>query len=271
VRRLFTTTESGLTEDALRWAQSKGRCRRVQRGVYADGPDDPTRLDRERAKVMASGSPARGALAGVLFGWDSVVLDGAPTRRTPCETTLVVAGLPCADARTVLIDLAANLDDEMWEQVLESALRKRHVRYADLDDLPRGVPGVRRIKRVLARRGDVPPTESLLETLMVQLIRTVPNVDDPVRQFEVRNRYDEFVAFVDLSDPTLGYFFELDGQGHKGQPVYDAFRETAVVRATGWLCGRFTWYEVTKLRVTTARSVSDLVEQARRRPFPKSA
>ena len=259
MRRLFTTAESGLSRHALEWGERIGRWRRVQRGVYAEGPEDPTPLDRERAQVMASGSPARGGLAGVLLGLDSVRLDGAPTRRSTI-THIAVAGLPCADARQTLIDLAATLDDDTWEQALESALRRRLVTIASFDPLPR-VPGVRRIRRVLARRGEVPPTESLLETFMVQLIRTVPGLPEPVRQHEVVSTSGTFVARVDLCWPSLGVFIELDGQQHKEQPVYDASRQTAVVAATGWRVARFTWHEVTRTPRTCARRLAALVER----------
>ncbi|MGH9032675.1 MAG: DUF559 domain-containing protein, partial [Acidimicrobiia bacterium] len=67
--------------------------------------------------------------------------------------------------------------------------------------------------------------------------------------------------------PELGLFLELDGQHHEAQPVYDARRETAVVAATGWLPGRFTWHEVVHLPKTTARRLAALAEQARRRPL----
>jgi very-short-patch-repair endonuclease len=255
---LFTTAESGLTEDALRWAQSKGSCRRIQRGVYGDGPGDPTPLDLARAKVIASGSPARGGFAGVLYGLDGVQLDGAPTRRTACDSSILVAGLPCADAKTVLLDLAANLDDETWEQAFESAVRKRLVAFADFDDLPRGAPGVRRIRRVLERRGDAPATESLLETLMVQAIRRA-GLPEPMRQYVVTTRDGEFVARVDLCWPDLGIFLELDGQQHKDQPVYDANRQTRVVTATGWLVGRYTWREVVHTSRTCERRLKELL------------
>ena len=259
MRRLFTTAESGLSRHALDWGEHIGRWRRVQRGVYAEGAEDPTPLDRARAQVMASGSPARGGLAGVLLGLDSVTLDRAPTRRTTI-TPIVVAGLPCADARQTLIDLAAMLDDDTWEQALESALRKRLVTLEAFDDLPRA-PGIRRIRRVLAHRGMVPPTESLLETLMVQLIRTVPALPEPVRQYNVFTANGTFIARVDLCWPELGIFIELDGQQHKDQPVYDASRQTAVVAATGWRVARFTWREVTRTPKTCARRLAALVER----------
>jgi very-short-patch-repair endonuclease len=93
----------------------------------------------------------------------------------------------------------------------------------------------------------------------------------PVRQFVVYDEHGEFVAQVDLCWPELGLFIELDGQQHTGQPVYDARRETAVVAATGWLVGRFTWYEVVHVPRATARRLAALVEQARRRPLAQSA
>lgn len=131
-----------------------------------------------------------------------------------------------------------------------------------------GVRGVGRIRRVLALRPKgARPTGSILETLMIQLARRVEGLPPPQRQVEVRNRHGDFVAFVDLAWPELGIFIELDGQGHKDQPVYDARRETAVVAATGWLVGRYTWTEVVHLPVSTARRLADIMWQARHRPL----
>jgi len=167
-----------------------------------------------------------------------------------------------------MTDLAAILDDLRWEQPLESALRKGLVSPADLGGWPaRGAAG-RRIQRVLGiRPPGAPPTESLLETLMVQLARTVEGLPPPVRQYAVVDEHGQPVARVDLAWPELSLFIELDGQQHADQPVYDARRETAVVAATGWLCGRFTWIEVVRFPNSTARRLAALVEQARRRPL----
>jgi hypothetical protein len=114
-------------------------------------------------------------------------------------------------------------------------------------------------------------TESLLETLMVQLAREIPGLPPPVRQYYVYDEHGEFVARVDLCWPELGLFIELDGQQHPGQPVYDARRETAVVATMGWLVGRFTWYEVFHIPHATARRLAALVDQARRRPLAQPA
>lgn len=88
----------------------------------------------------------------------------------------------------------------------------------------------------------------------------------PTRQLEVYDEHGTFCGRLDLAVPETGFFVELDGEQHKGQPVYDARRETAIVAATGWLPGRFTWTEVTRLRMTTARRLAALDAVARRRP-----
>jgi very-short-patch-repair endonuclease len=85
-----------------------------------------------------------------------------------------------------------------------------------------------------------------------------------VRQHEVWDG-DVLIARLDLSRPEHGYFLELDGQQHQGQPVYDAIRQTKVVAATGMLPGRFTWTEVTRLPNSTRRSLAALAAQARAR------
>ena len=172
-----------------------------------------------------------------------------------------------------MVELASVLTDRDWEQALESALRLKLTSITELDEaLPEleksRTPGVTRIRRVLALRPPgAPPTESLLETLMVQLARDVPQVPELRRQVTVENRHGLFVARVDLASPELGFFIELDGQHHHDQPVYDARRETAVVAATGWLCGRFTWDEVVRLPHSTRRNLAAIAESARRRPL----
>lgn len=265
MRRLFRGDE--LSEAALRWGEQKGRWRRADRGVYAEGSEDLSQLDRARAAVLATGGVASHHLAGALYGLDSVTLDGtwvtvSPTkngrRARVCRRTLAlervieVAGLPCTDGAQTMIDLASSLSPVLWEQALESALRKGLTTFD-------AIAGVAPITRAVA----APPTESLLETLMVQLARTVPGLPEPVRQLWIEAAH----ARVDLAWPALGLFVELDGQHHLGQPVYDARRETAVVAATGWLCGRFTWTEVVRLPTSTARRLAQLADQARLRPL----
>ena len=100
---------------------------------------------------------------------------------------------------------------------------------------------------------------------MVQLARDVPGIGDLERQYRVEDEHGQFVAYLDLAKPVPGFFVELDGQQHKDQPIYDARRETAVVAATGWLPGRFTWTEVTRYPASTKRRLAAVFRQALRR------
>jgi hypothetical protein len=281
VRRLFTVEEArerGLTRSALRWGEQRGQWWKIDYGVYARGADPPDALDLARARVLASRGVASGRLAALLHGLDAVDdPDHRPLRQRvlPPARIVVIDGIRCTDGLQTLVDLAVDLDDLPWEQALESVLRKRLTAIADIEGaLPAlgraRTPGVRRMRRVLATRPDgAPPTESLLETLMVQLVRGVEGLPEPTRQHEVVDECGSFVARVDLSWPELGLFLELDGQHHERQPVYDARRETAVVAATGWLPGRFTWREVVSIPTTTARRLAALTGQARRRRIAK--
>lgn len=271
MRRLFTAADSGLSESALRWGEHRGNWRRLDRAVYGEGPEPPNELDRQRARVLAAGGVASGALTCVLLGLDGVVLDDHPVRRRAPDRLVEIAGVRCVEPLQALIDLAGTVSDDAWEQALESALRRRLVRieriHAELPSLgATRTPGTTRIRRVLAvRPPGAPPTESLLETLMIQLARTVSGLGEPTRQLEVFDEAGSLVARLDLSWPDIGFFVELDGQQHKDQPVYDARRETAVVATTGWLPGRFTWHEVTRIPRLTARRLGAIAEQAGRR------
>ena len=283
----FTAAESGLTRAALRHGEACGRWRRVDRVVYRFGSDPVTAFDRCLSLVVATEGAASGAVAGVLHGLDSVELRAPDAtlppnashkrpgvrRRAPIGDVTVYGGIPCVSALQTLVDLAAEVDDDRWEQMLESALRKGLVTVAELDAwLPelgrRRVPGTSRIRRVLAKRPPgAPATGSLLETLFVQLRRLVPGSSEPLRQVEVRNAHGELVAVVDFAWPELGIFIELDGQHHAGQPVHDARRETNVIAATGWLVARFTWDEIVHHPKATARQLAALLARAAQRPL----
>ncbi len=287
MRRMYTRNDlrrMGLTQSAIRWAVRKGRLTQVTWGVYGEGPAKPSRLERAVAVVVATGGVAGGNLAAVLHNLDGVRLlgpdvtvarlgsrgrEGVRRRELSPERVVVVDGIRCTDGLQTLLDLAEVVDDRVWEQALECVLRRRMTSLGEIEraTAEAATQGARRVRRVLALRpGGAPPTESQLETLMVQLARTVPGLGVPVRQLEVRDASGELVARVDLAWPDLGLFVELDGQHHLDQPIYDARRETAVVAATGWLCGRFTWDDVTRLPSTTAGRLGTLAAHARRRP-----
>ncbi|MDP1804991.1 MAG: hypothetical protein Q8K72_07490, partial [Acidimicrobiales bacterium] len=117
MRRLFTSDESRLTPAALRWGEEKGRWRRADVGVWVEGPDEPSQLDRARAAVVATGGVASHHLAGVLYRLDSVDLDGTwvtvprnsngrrqrvSRRALAAECVVRVCGLPCTHGQRTL-------------------------------------------------------------------------------------------------------------------------------------------------------------------------
>lgn len=59
-------------------------------------------------------------------------------------------------------------------------------------------------------------------------------------------------------------FIELDGERHKNQPKYDAWRQTDVCAVTGWLPGRFTWSQVRYNKIPTGQRLLRLIETGRR-------
>jgi len=286
VRRLYTTDDLrqlGLTKSAIGWAVKKGRLSPVIKGVYADGRARPTALERAVAVVKATGGVARSSLAAVLLDVDGVKLTGPDVavepgssrwrkgvRRqvVPAERLIVVDGVRCTDGLQTLTDLAAAVDDEVWEQALECVLRRKWATVGQVTAAARGSgAAATRMRRVLAQRPPgAPPTESLLETRMLQLARRVPGLPPPVRQYEVRDRTGHVRARLDLAWPELGMFIELDGQHHRDQPVADARRETEVVALTGWLCARFTWDDVVNRPHTSIGRLAAMAAQARRRP-----
>jgi very-short-patch-repair endonuclease len=272
-----------LRRDGVTRTEREERWRRITRGAYGEGTAEPTLLERAVAEVVATGGVASGRVAAALLGLDGVEVRGPDVtmprgssnrrpgvrRRSLAPREAILAGgYCCTSALVTLCDLASEVTDLVWEQALESALRKRLVSICEISDAINGTHGADRVRRVLALRPlDAPATESILETLMVQLARRVRGLRPPTRQFEVFDSHGNFVARVDLSWPSLGIFIELDGQQHPGQPLYDARRQTAVTAATAWLCGRFTWHEVVYLPTTTARRLADVVAQAHSRPL----
>ncbi len=287
MREIFTTAEAadaGITADALSWGKATGAWSSGARGAYLTGGAPVTIVERSVAEARLSGGTVSGACAGEMLGLDNVVAlgvdftvpcgrsnqrEGARRRDLGPDRVSVVNGVAVTSGLQTLLDLAADLSDDGWEQALESALRKGLSSILEIEAaLPAmskaRIPGVRRIRRVLAVRPEgARPTESLLETLAVQMIRDA-GLPAPTRQVQVFRDDGRFVARVDLAWPELGVFLELDGQQHKDQPVYDAARQTAVAAATGWLCARCTWRQVTRNAKATARDIADLLEQGRR-------
>ncbi len=274
--------QRGLTHGDMRWAVKTGELHRICRGAYLEGPDPPTAIERALGITVAANAIACGTLAATLLEFDGVGLAPpygtvvAPSRsaRREIRQSLndlayleIAPGIHCTNGLQTLIDLSRLVTDACWEQALESALRSGLVMIDDLECLRADQrrsrdQGALRIRRVLALRpNSAPPTESLLETLMVQLIRRNPELPDPERQVIIRNKYNDVIGRVDLCWPAARVFVELDGRHHGNQLLYDTSRETAIIAATGWLPARFTWYEITRTPTAALRKLTAIYQR----------
>src|SRR4051812_31516185 len=77
VRKPFTTAQAyaaGINESTLRWRVKTGNSHRVSRGVYIDGEEPPTPMERALAKVWVVDGVATGSLAAILQDFDGVRL-----------------------------------------------------------------------------------------------------------------------------------------------------------------------------------------------------
>ena len=260
MREVFRTADavdSGITADALNWGTRKGAWSTGARGAFFTGGERVSLVDRSIAEAWVTGGTVSGGPAGELFGLDSVTAvrvdftvprgqsnqrEGARRRDLGPDRVTVVEGVVVTSGLQTLLDLAAEVSDVVWEQVLESALRKKLTSIAEIEAaLPAmskaRIPGVRCIRRVLALRpAGAPPTESLLETLAVQMIRSA-GLPTPQRQVEVFTADGRFVARVDLAWPELGVFLELDGQGSQGSTGVRR-READSHRGNDWMARR---------------------------------
>ncbi len=224
MRRPFTTQDAfahGITKSALQYRLKMNRIQNLGRGVYLMGSNAPTAIERAAGAVVVTGGVACGTFAAALHGLDCNMLVppfAATTLKSkhadaciadpPASAIQVVSGFPCTSGFQTLLDLAAVLNDLEWEQALESGLRKELLALEAINAaLVARRRGNSRIRRVLKLRPlGAPPTESLLETLTVQLMRTKPILPVPTRQLEIFNRYDRFEARVDLAFPKQGVF-----------------------------------------------------------------
>lgn len=281
LRTLGRLRADGITEDRIRWAVSTGRWTRIIQGVYGRGPEKPSKLDIGRATALITDGIVHGYVSAELQDFDGVTAGppqvfvastrncrraGVSRRDVLPSDTVLLGQVRCLSPARTLFEIAATLSDTHWEQALEFCLRKGYVGDDQLELWARGnAVAARRARRVIKLRGglELPPTESLLETLAVQLLRRDPTLPVPTRQFPIYDRYDNFVGRPDLCWPDLGVFLELDGQQHKFQPVYDARRQTRIAAVTGWRCGRLTWDEVNHFPESTLRELAELLGTCR--------
>jgi hypothetical protein len=158
----------------------------------------------------------------------------------PLDIT-VVDGIPVTTVARTLFDLGAEYRIGFVELAVENALRRGLVTLPELDATVRrlsrpGRPGGVTLRRLVAARYSAPkPTESDMETLLLQALRKA-GLPEPVRQHEVWDG-GRLVGRVDLAYPDARVAIEYDSdEHHSGRWARrrDRARRQELI-AAGWL------------------------------------
>lgn len=154
---------------------------------------------------------------------------------------MVIEGIPVTTPERTLLDLGAVCHESVVEMALDAAekrelVTRESVRCA-LKRLGRsGRNGVGALRKLLdARSPDRKPTESEMETLLLQVLRR-KGFPEPITQYEIR-RAGRFVARVDAAYPEWSIAIEYDSyKHHTGRKAIerDGDRRSRITGA-GWV------------------------------------
>lgn len=256
----------GATDDVIKHQVEMHRWETIHDGVYYLNVTARTWHTDMLAAVLAGGPGAHASHRSASRLW---TLDGVRTRmleitvpfsNLPMPEGVVVHRtrrvLPTAQQQTIrsttvertLLDLAAILPDRVLEKAYMSALR---LGLTETDDVlsmmrqqaGRGVPGTRRLRRVIATATEG-LTASGAEVEMAQLIRHCP-IPAPVPQMRV-TLPDGGNAYPDFAWPLPMRIVEVDGFDAHSTPEQlrdDLARQNALMNL-GWEMRRFTGVRV---------------------------
>lgn len=286
--------ELGLSDNAIAREVRLGRLVRHGHGTYVAPLVDPTPAARwlqdVALHVAGCGAGAVAARRTATALWDLDRFDHLPrpldvnlpsrtgarsgpaARRTGAARRAValgpavrVADIPITGCEQTLCELGgaphASLDEV--ELALESALHQRLVSLDALRAVARTArrPGAAALRAVLARRpSGAAPTESYLETRMVQLLRR-HGLPEPERQVDQFDRHGH-IGRLDLVIGTV--VIELDGRRHHDSDhAFHADRlRWSRLQACGFTVLVFTYDQVERDAATVAAIVRDSIRRA---------
>jgi len=238
----------GISDQQARRRVASGAWQRLHCGVYVGAATpDSFELHAEAAlTALPAGALARRAAAHVLgFGLESngrpavevVVppgstnrLAGVAVRQAPLPAHHVIrrAGFRVTNVERTLVDLGADLRPDPLQRTIEDLLIARRTTLVRIEAMfgelaTRGRPGVARVRTVLGRLDDEPPTESELEAMFCRLLER-HRLLTPRRQAS----FDWLAGGagrVDFWYPDHHLVVELDGRRfHARSAAYEADR-----------------------------------------------
>lgn len=250
---VFTTAHAviaGLSARAQDRRQSSGRWVRLHRGVFRLAGSPLSWRGSLLAACWAGGFRAAAShrsaaelweLPGrrtdlveiVCPRWRRAQHDGLIVHETRALTDLdltVVDGVPVTTAARTLLDLGAVCGPRTVEMALENALRRDLVTIRSLRPMlarlgRQGRNGAGVLRALVEERDpDQAPTESEMETKLLQVLRT-HGLPKPVPQFQIFDPLGRFVARVDAAIVEWKVALEYESvQEHTGKAAL--FRDT---------------------------------------------
>lgn len=267
---VFSRTEAlsvGATPRIIERRLEAGRWLPMHPGVYRLIGSRPSwRQDLSAACVVAGSgaaashraSAALRGLPGIQASWIEIsVPKGRRVRRPgvivheihlPDVDLAVVDNIPTTTTTRTLLDLAAICPENVIEDALDDALRRR------LTSIPRlrwrlvelgRRPGVAVIRRLLEARALAEPIpDSVFETRLLRLLSDA-GLPPPVRQDQIRDR-GRLIAIVDFAYPDIRLAIEADGyrwHSSRARWEHDLARRNALT-SCGWRVLHVTWREL---------------------------
>lgn len=257
----------GVSRKVLRRREAMGRLTKLDHDVYHVAGAPVTWPAKVLATLLSAGDGAVAShhTAAVLWGFEGyrqgtpeiTVPRGRRVRRAATKVhastdldrcgTRVRDGITVTDPARTLLDLARRTKDGPLLQAIESARRLGLTSWPELaatlaKHARRGRPGIRRLRRVIARnlhRSEV--TDSTFELLVIALLLE-HGLPEPVLHHRLLSGDGRLLAEIDLAYPALKVAIELDGAAHRDRDVFerDRPRQNGIV-LEGWLILRFTW------------------------------
>lgn len=268
-----------------RWVDD-GRLVALHRGVFRVGGAPPSPEGSILAAILVHGEGTWAAYRSAAALW---ALPGHPhggriellreigvshqrlgarvhrSRAIPAHHVTTHRGIPVTTLSRTVADLAGVIGPARLDRLVEEALRTRWCTVGSLfrvhhDLAGRGRPGTRRLREVLARRGEgYVPTESELDVLGRAAVRQVPGIEWQVQMFDEQG----YIRRVDGLHRDGGVVIEWDGAD-----FHDAAHQRAAdqagderLAALGLEVVRYRWPDVTVRAADTALTLGRLVRQ----------
>jgi very-short-patch-repair endonuclease len=267
---VFTRAQAmrcGATDGTIRWRLRVGRWERLHPRVYRLAGTPTTWRQRAIAACLYMGphsalSYRAAAVLRGLAGFKRARMEvTVPTSRNrsgshqirihvqgdliPEEDITTIDGIPVTKPARTLLDLATVEKEDVIEQCLDDALRRRLVSLPFLerwlaDPRRKRHRGARVLQRLVDARATIGVTESPLETQVLRLLRDA-GLPIPRLQYVVQDG-DRFIARLDFAYPDDLVAIEADGfRYHDQRQRFDDERARGnEIEAMGWHVLRIT-------------------------------